>query len=78
MDPRRPCPASQSSTPVGPPVEPEASSSFAAAGFPALEAARDFSPRVWALGSAAFSSRSRDFFCGLFLFFLGGLAVSEP
>lgn len=78
MDPHRPCPTSQSSAPVGPPVEPEAFSSFTTAGFPAPEAARDFSPRVWALGSATFSCRSRDFFCGLFLFFLGALAVSEP
>ena len=59
-------------------MEVKASSSVAAAGFLALEAAGDFSPRGWAFGSTAFSSLSQDFFCAFFLFFFGGPEASEP
>ena len=49
------------------------SSSLATSGF----LASDFSAEAWALGFAVVLSRSRDFFCAFFLFFLGGAAASE-
>lgn len=72
-DPGGALPACLPPSPAGALVEQAASSSSSAAtGF----LASDFSAGAWALGFAVFS-RSRDFFCAFFLFFLGGAAASE-